>query len=143
MYFQNYRLRKTWLDKCIKNLGSEDPLTSNMVNSPKHCSKLWRQHLDYIYWSFGRKFSWKKPLSLISKILGPFVNTLTLDDIYSLLNSDDITQPIQIQLSKKQRTFSELFYKFLKDWLNFEHFEKHDDDHSLCISEITDCERRG
>ena len=68
---------------------------------------------------------------------------MTVDDKYSLLNSDDITQPIQIQLSKKQRTFSELFYKFLKDGLNFEHFEKHDDNHGLCISEITDCERRG
>ena len=40
MYFRTYRLRKTWLDKCLKNPLSEDPLSSNKVNGPKHCSKL-------------------------------------------------------------------------------------------------------
>ena len=30
----------TWLDKCLKSPLSEDLLTSNMVNEPKHCSKL-------------------------------------------------------------------------------------------------------
>ena len=33
-------LRKTWLDKCLKSAVSQDPLTSNMVKEPKHCSKL-------------------------------------------------------------------------------------------------------
>ena len=36
MYFRTYELQKTWLDKCLKSLVSEDPLTSNMVNGPKH-----------------------------------------------------------------------------------------------------------
>ena len=40
MYFRTYGLRKTWLDKCLKSPVSEDPSTSNMVNKPKHCSKL-------------------------------------------------------------------------------------------------------
>ena len=40
MYFSTYGLRKTWLDKCLKSPVSEDPSTSNMVNKPKHCSKL-------------------------------------------------------------------------------------------------------
>ena len=40
MYFQNYGLRKTWLDQCLKSPGSEDPSKSNMVNAPKHCSNL-------------------------------------------------------------------------------------------------------
>ena len=34
-------------------------------------------------------------------------NTLTLDDNHYLLNRDNLTQPIQIQLSQKQKTFSE------------------------------------
>ena len=50
---------------------------------------------------------------------------------------------IQMQLSKKQKTFSQLFSAFLKIRLNFEHFEKKEDPHSLCISETTDCKRRG
>ena len=40
MDFWTYGLRKTWLDKCLKSPVSEDPLTSNMVNGPKHCWNL-------------------------------------------------------------------------------------------------------
>ena len=31
------RTPKTSLDKCLKSHVSEDPLTNNMVNLPKHC----------------------------------------------------------------------------------------------------------
>ena len=34
--FGNYRLQRTWLGKCLKSPVSEDPLTSDMVNRPKH-----------------------------------------------------------------------------------------------------------
>ena len=37
MFLQNYELRKTWLEKCLKTLASDDPSTSNMVNGTKHC----------------------------------------------------------------------------------------------------------
>ena len=47
--------------------------------------------------------------------------------------------PIQMQLSQKHNT-SEFFTEFLKSRLNFKHFEKKDDPHSFCISEITDSE---
>ena len=40
MSFWSYGLQKTWLDKCLKSLDSEDPSTSNMINGPQHCSKL-------------------------------------------------------------------------------------------------------
>ena len=40
MYFWTYGLRKTWLDKYLKIPLSEDTLTSNVVNEPKHFSKL-------------------------------------------------------------------------------------------------------
>ena len=61
---------------------------------------------------------------VLCKILRLFVNTLTDDDKYSLLYRDNLTQPIQILLSKKQKTFSEFFPAFLKCTLNFEHFQK-------------------
>ena len=51
-----------------------------------------------------------------------FVNTLTADDKYSLLNRDNLTQPIQTDLSKKLTAFSELTLAFWKSTLNFEHF---------------------
>ena len=57
------------------------------------------------------------------KILRPFVNTLSEDDKYCLLYKDKLSQPIQILLSQKQKTFSEFGSAFLKPTLNFEHFE--------------------
>ena len=38
--FSNLRLQKMWLDKCLKSPNSEDPLTSDMLNGPKHCWNL-------------------------------------------------------------------------------------------------------
>ena len=75
----------------------------------------------------------------ISQILGPLVNTLTSDDQYSHSSRENLLQPIQIQLSKKQKKFSEFFTKFLKFTRNSQNLEKKDESHSLCISEIRDC----
>ena len=40
MYFPKYRLRKTWLDKCLKSRLSDDLWTENMENWSKQCSNL-------------------------------------------------------------------------------------------------------
>ena len=61
---------------------------------------------------------------MIHKILGVFVNKLTVNDKHYLLNRDTLTQAIQIQLSQKQKIFSELFFAFLK---SFKHLPKKDD----------------
>ena len=53
-----------------------------------------------------------------------FVNTLTVDDKHYLLNRDNLTQPIQMQLSKKEKTFSQFFFAFLKSILNYKHLPK-------------------
>ena len=58
-------------------------------------------------------FSWKKSLLVICKIVGLFVNTLVADE-YSLFNIDNLTQPIQMQLSQKQKTLSKFFSIFFK-----------------------------
>ena len=44
--------------------------------------------------------------------LGLFVNTLTADDKQSILERDNLTQPIQIQLSNKQKNFSNFLVNF-------------------------------
>ena len=67
---------------------------------------------------------------MIHKILTLFVNTLTVDEKDYLLNRDNLTQPIQMQLSQKQKTFSEFFFAFLKSILNFKHLPKKDDPQS-------------
>ena len=48
-----------------------------------------------------------------------------------------------MQLSQKQKTFSQYVSAFLQSKLNFEHFLKKDDPHSWWISEIKDSEKRG
>ena len=39
-----------------------------------------------------------------------FVNTLTVNGKHYLLNRDNLTQAIQIQLSEQQKTFSKFFF---------------------------------
>ena len=70
-----------------------------------------------------------------------FVNTLTADGKYSLLNRGNLTQPVPILLSQKQKAFSQFLCSSFKSTLNFEHFQKKDDPHSRCISEITVSEK--
>ena len=67
---------------------------------------------------------------MIHKILRLFVNTLTVDDKHYLLNRDNLTQSIQMQLSKKQTNFSEIFLAFLYSLLIFKHLTKINDPHS-------------
>ena len=47
-----------------------------------------------------------------TKILTPFVNRLTVNDKEYLLNTDNLTQLIHMQLSQKQKTFSQFFFFF-------------------------------
>ena len=101
------------------------------------------QNLYHIYWSLWRQLTFKKFLLVICKISRLFPNTLSADGKYSLLNTDSLTQPIQMQLSRKQKTFSEFFSSFLKSTLNFGHSRKKDDSHSWGISKITESEKQG
>ena len=68
---------------------------------------------------------------VLCKMLRLFVNALTGDGKYFLLNRDNLTQPIQILLSEKQKSLSRYFFAFLKSTLNFAHFQTKDDPHSL------------
>ena len=49
---------------------------------------------------------------MICKILRPFVRRFSAYDKYSVLNRDYVTYPIHMQLSQKQKTFSEFFCEF-------------------------------
>ena len=52
------------------------------------------------------------------------MNTLPADEKYYLLNRDNLAQPIQMQLSQKQKTFSQFPLAFLNSILNYNHFPK-------------------
>ena len=78
---------------------------------------------------------------VLCKFLRLLVNTLTDDENYSLLYRENLTQPIQILLFHKRKTFSIFFSAFSISTLNFAHFQKKDDSHSRCISQITVSEK--
>ena len=82
------------------------------------------QHLYHIHRSLPRKLSWKKSLLLTCQILGLLVNTLAADERYPVLNRDNLTIPIQMQLSQKSKKFSQFFSEFLKSRINLKYFEK-------------------
>ena len=70
-----------------------------------------------------------------------FVNTLPVNDDHYMLNRDNLPQPIQMQLSQKQKTFSEFCFAFLKPLLNFKHCTKKKDPRSLSIFGTTGSEK--
>ena len=78
------------------------------------------------------QLSFKKSILLTCKILGLLLNTLVADERYPVLNRENLTILIQMQLSKEQKTFSEFFFFFffffffalLESILNYRHFEK-------------------
>ena len=68
---------------------------------------------------------------------------MNANDKCSLPNRKNLMQPIHMQWSQKLKTFSLFFSAFSKSRLNFEHFPKKDDAHSLFISEPRVCANRG
>ena len=51
-----------------------------------------------------------------AKILGLFVNTLTADDKFSLLNRGRLLQHVRMQLSQNLKNFTEFFFFFFFDF---------------------------
>ena len=77
---------------------------------------------------------------MLGEILVVFFNTLPADSMDPVQDCEKLQLPIEMQLSQK----GTLFLNFLLDFLNLHQishifFKKHDC-HSLCISQITDCE---
>ena len=131
----------------IRSMSIKSRLKGTFKKQHGKCAKTlfqfaW-QTLYHIYWSLWNQFTFKNFLLVICKTSRLFPNTLSADGKYSLLNRDNLTQPSQMQLSQKQKTFSEYFSAFLKSSLNFEHFQKKYDSHSWGISKITDSEKYG
>ena len=116
------------------------PFESKHDKGSQRLLKPARQHFNQIFSSL----LWKQLKNVsFTFILGLFVHILIEDDKYYLLNRENLLQPIQMPLSKKQKYFSKFFPPFLKSSSNLEHFKTKDDPHSLCISEIKDSEKRG
>ena len=64
-------------------------------------------------------------------------------DKCSLPNKDNLMERNYMHFSRKLKPFCEFFPAFSKSRLNFEHFPKKGDAHSLIICETTACEKGG
>ena len=49
---------------------------------------------------------------------------MTVNDKRYLLNRDNLPQPIQMQVSEQQNTFSQFFFCIFKMYINFKHLRK-------------------
>ena len=89
------------------------------VKGPGTLFKSVRQYFCHIFRSIWKKICLKNFVLVVYEILRLFVNILTPDDKYSLSKislskSDCLTQPIQMQLSKNLKTFSQFLATFLE-----------------------------
>ena len=99
------------------------------------------QHLWHIYWSMWRQLNWKKSVLVICKIFWLFANGFTAGHKFSLLNREKLKQPIQMELSKKKKSFLSFLRCISEMWMKFWTLSKKDDPHSWCISDVTDSEK--
>ena len=141
--FPKLRTRKNMVRSISKRSRFEGSFGKQHGKRAKTLLKFERQHIYHIYWSLWRQLTCKKSLLVTCNISKLSPNKLSADGKYSLLKRKNLTQPIQMQLSQKQKTFAEFFSKFFKSSLNFEHFEKTNDSHGWGIFEITDSEKHG
>ena len=131
----------------IRSMSIKTCLKGSFKKQHGQCAQIFLifalQNLYHLYWLLWRQLTFKKFLLVICQIWRLFPNTLSADAKYSLLNTENLTQPIQMQLSQKQKTFSKFFAAFLKSSLNFEHFKTKDDSHSCGVSKIRESEKQG
>ena len=88
----------------------------------KHAQALLRsqsQKLYHIHWSLAKTLFSKKSVLSTCKILGLLANTFAAHEKYLVLDRDNSRIPIRMQLSEKQKTFSQFFAAFLKSRLSF------------------------
>ena len=97
------------------------------------------EHFYHIFPSLWGVMSWKKSPWLKFEILGVFANTWTANYKYSVPDCGNLSFPIQMIWSSKQKTFSAIFIPFMESPSNFKHFQKKKKDCvSQCVPEIND-----
>ena len=101
-----------WLDKCLKSPVSEDSSKGNMVNGPKYVEICMTAALPYLLIAVKAIDFQKVSVSDMENLSKLFPNTLSADGKYSLLNGDNLTQPIQMQVSRKRKNFLVFFLHF-------------------------------
>ena len=90
------------------------PSDSQHVKGSQTLPKSEWQHFNHNFLHSDLKLSSETSLLIICEMLELFVTTLTADNKYCLHNNEYLPQPIQMKLSKEQKSFSQFFAKFPK-----------------------------
>ena len=70
------------------------------------------EHLPYLFINMKAIDLQKVSVSNMQNLSKLFPNTMSADGKYSLLNRDNLTQPIQMQVPRKQKNFEIFFLHF-------------------------------
>ena len=119
LYFQNYGLRKRG-EITVQKGPFQRILGQANVKQAEALLKFESEHLYPIHWPLPSQLSWKKSLLFICKILGLLPNILAVNENNPVDNKDNLTIPIQMQLSQKQKFFLNflLHFRILDEILN-------------------------
>ena len=107
-----------------KNPRFGTPFNSQHVKESQRLMKSAWQHFYRSFPLLLRQLTWQICLLVICEVRGGFINTLIADEKYSLGNSEVLPEPIQMQLSKKQINFFEIFATFMESKAVFKCFKK-------------------
>ena len=116
-YFRRWGLQKRGQTNSKKS-RFRGPFDKQHGKRAQALLKIASQRLYHIHWSLSSQMSWKKSLFLTCQILGRLVNTMAADEKYPVLNRHNLTIPIQMQFTQKEKSFSKFFAAFFKCSLN-------------------------
>ena len=88
------------------------------------------EHFHHVFSSLWGTVIWNMSPLVWGKILGVFVNTKTPNCKYPVEDYENLKFPMQMRLSHKCKTFSQLFVPFRESTSHLKHFEKKYDGHS-------------
>ena len=101
---------------------------NNKMSSQDHCE--WNWVVKSLSWRYVKSYDcflthWL-PMASILVLIGTFKRN-----------------QLRCNYVRNEKKFFQSFSAFLTSSSNFKNFEKNDDSHGLCISDIPDCKRRG
>ena len=114
---------KNFVRRLCKNRGFRKRFDSQHLKVYQMLAKFASKHFYQVFSSFWGKLIWKNSPLVLGEILGVFVDTLSADAKYNVEYYENLRLKIQMQLSEKQKAFSQIFVRFLESTSNFKHFE--------------------
>ena len=99
--FPKLRTPKNVVKKVSKNSRFRGRFDKQHDKGHQQLLKSELHYVPHLYCSLWRQLNLRKTLLVIFKLFGMFVNIFSVDGKYSLLNRDNLRQPIQMQLSRK------------------------------------------